>query len=314
VSVRLGLLGARGHTGRELIALIAGHPGCELVRAASSQQDGEPIATVVPEYHGALRFCSFTDEELFSTAVDAWILALPNGQAQAWAARLIQHHAPAVILDLSADHRLDPAWVFGLPEHHRAALRGARRIANPGCYATAALLALWPWRQELTGVPRLFGVSGYSGAGASPSPRNDPARLADNLLPYQLTAHPHQSEIGREIGRDVVLVPHVAPFFRGLVVTASFELAAPPDDEPVERYRASYRAEPLLEISPAPAEPATLAGRPGAVIGGAQADPRDRRRLVVTVALDNLLKGAAVQAMQNLNLALGFEEGTGLGL
>ncbi len=308
----IALLGARGHTGRELIALIAGHPRFELALAAARQAAGEPVAASVPEYRGDLRFCSFDEAELFAAPVAAWVLALPNGEAAAWAARIAAHDPAAVILDLSADHRLDPAWIYGLPEHHRAALAGARRIANPGCYATAALLALWPWRDRLAGVPRLFGVSGYSGAGSTPSPRNDPARLADNVLPYQLTGHLHQLEVGRELGREVVLMPHVAPFFRGLVVTASIELTAKAPAEPQEIYRACYGAEPLIAITAEPAEPASMAGSRGAVIGGASVDPRDRRRLAVTVALDNLLKGAASQAIQNLNLALGVDEWVGV--
>src|SRR4029079_11209466 len=131
-----------------------------------------------------------------------------------------------VIVDVSADHRFDDAWVYGLPEINRARIRGARRIANPGCYATAAALVVHPVKGLLDGPAQAFGVSGYSGAGTTPSPRNDVEALRDNLMPYSLVGHLHEREVRRHAG-PVCLMPHVAQFFRGISMTVALPLSQP---------------------------------------------------------------------------------------
>ncbi|GAB4194593.1 MAG: N-acetyl-gamma-glutamyl-phosphate reductase [Wenzhouxiangellaceae bacterium] len=312
MKARLGLIGGRGYTGRELLNLVAAHPGLQTVAVASRSEAGRRVCDQFPEFPDPdLRFCAAEAEIALSCEAEAFVLALPNGQAAAWVEAISARYPQAVIVDLSADHRGDERWVYGLPEINRAAIRGQRLIANPGCYATAAMLALWPFRELLGGVPSVFGVSGYSGAGSTPSPRNNPQRLADNLLPYQLTGHAHQVELGRMLGRDVALMPHVASFFRGLLVTAAFDVTSG-DVDANAALAAAYADEPLITLSAEPAEPGSMAGKQGALVGPAALDPRTGRRLVVTAALDNLLKGAAVQALQNLNLALGFDELTGV--
>src|SRR6185369_8500582 len=124
------------------------------------------------------------------------------------------------------DHRFHDGWAYGLPELQRAKIAGAKRIANPGCYATAAGLVVAPIASRLSGLAQCFGVSGYSGAGTTPSPRNDVAALRDNLMPYQLVGHLHEREVSRHVA-PVRFVPHVAPFFRGITVTASLALREP---------------------------------------------------------------------------------------
>src|SRR4029079_13504573 len=114
----------------------------------------------------------------------------------------------AVIVDLSADHRFDAAWVYGQPERKREGLTRARRIANPGCYATAMQLALAPLLPLVEGPANVFGVSGYSGAGTTPSPKNDPEALRDNLIPYALVGHGHEREVEAELGCRLFFVPH----------------------------------------------------------------------------------------------------------
>jgi hypothetical protein len=161
-------------------------------------------------------------EAVAAWPVDVVVLALPNGHAPAYAALA---RPDVVVIDLSADHRFDPAWVYGLPERTRDRVANARRIANPGCYATGIQLGLGPLLPHLAGPPHVFGVSGYSGAGTTPSPRNDPARLHDNMLPYALTGHVHEREASAQLGRPVHFMPHVGAWFRGISLTISAPLA-----------------------------------------------------------------------------------------
>ena len=217
-----------------------------------------------------------------------------------------------VLIDISADHRFDNSWEYGLPELRRERLEGARRVANPGCYATAMQLAIAPFVDHLDGVPAVFGVSGYSGAGTTPSPRNDPDRLADNLLPYSLVGHIHEREAARHLRAQIRFMPHVHPVFRGLLVTAHIPVS--PEigrDEAMSLLVQAYQHEPLIEIREEPPDLRDGAGINGVIIGGVEVSG-DGDHVVVVAAEDNLLKGAAVQAMQNLNLALGLGEFTGI--
>jgi N-acetyl-gamma-glutamyl-phosphate reductase len=224
-----------------------------------------------------------------------------------------QAHPEAVLVDLGADHRFEADWVYGLTEFNREALTGARRIANPGCYATGAQFGLLPLRDALMAPPVVFGVSGHSGAGRTPSPRNDPERLRDNLIPYALTGHVHEREIGAHLGRPVRFHPHVAAFFRGISLTIAVDLSAPVDvADLLERFRGVYGDEPLIGVDADIPEIASLSPRTGLRIGGFAVDERDAHRASFVVVLDNLLKGAASQALQNVNRALGLDELLGI--
>jgi len=304
---RVGLVGARGHTGRELLRLIGERDDLELVFASSREWAGRPVAEMAPEITTGLDFEALSPDDVAARDVDAVILALPNGAAAPFVAAIA---AGTVIVDLSADYRFDEAWTYGLPEiYGRDRLIGARRIANPGCYATAGQLAIAPLRGQLDGDVHVFGVSGYSGAGTSPSRKNDTEALADNLMPYALTGHLHEGEMARHSGESVCFTPHVAAFFRGIVATTHLTLKASMRSGDVRAtFERAYADEPLIQVTSDIPEVRDGARQPGAVIGGF-AVSADGRRLVVVSALDNLLKGAAVQAMQNLTLALGLPEG-----
>lgn len=309
MTTRIGLVGARGHTGRELLRLIAARDELELVFASSRELAGQPVRDVAPEFNTALVFEALGPEAVAARGVDAVILALPNGAAGPFVAAIEAASPDTVIVDLSADYRFDDAWTYGLPEiHGREALRTSKRIANPGCYATAGQLAIAPLRGRLAADPHVFGVSGYSGAGTTPSRKNDLEALRDNLMPYALTGHLHEQEMSRQLGLDVRFTPHVAAFFRGIVATVHVSLAEPMTrDALIALYQAAYRGEPLVRVTDETPEIRDGADAPGAVIGGFGVSA-DGRHAVIVCALDNLLKGAAVQALQNLCLALGLPE------
>lgn len=300
----VGVIGARGHTGAELLRILARHPSVEVTLAGSRELAGQPVPSI-----DGLEFESIQVEELGDRGLDAVFLALPDGVGAPWTDAL---PADTVIIDISADHRFDDDWVYGLPELQREKIAGARRIANPGCYATALQLAIAPFLDWVDGTPTVFGVSGYSGAGTTPSPRNDPENLRDNLIPYRLTGHNHEREGTRYLGRTIRFMPHVHPAFRGLLVTAHMPLGEPKTlEEATARLTATYASEPLVDVQdeiPTLRDGTELTG---VLIGGTTVS-EDGFGLTVVAAEDNLLKGAAVQAVQNLNLALGITETEGI--
>src|SRR5262249_7041024 len=215
-------------------------------------------------------------------------------------------HPQAVIVDLSADYRFEKNWYYGLPELTRRDYDGQRRISNPGCYATAMQLAIAPLKQDLAAPPACFGVSGYSGAGTTPSDRNDPEKLRDNLMPYSLVGHLHEREVTRQLGIPVEFLPHVAPHFRGITMTVNLWLAEPSNETAIrQRYRDFYAGDPLIRVVDEAPWVSRIAHRHSVEIGGF-ALAAGGKRVVVVATLDNLLKGAATQAMQNLNIAFGF--------
>lgn len=304
----VGIVGARGHTGAELIRLLARHPQLELAFVSSRELDGRRVADHNDGYAGELRFENLDPAAAAGKRADAVVLALPNGKAAPYVAALDAAKPDTVVVDLSADYRFDEGWYYGLPELSRDRYTGSRRISNPGCYATAMQLAIAPMLGDLAGPPQCFGVSGYSGAGTTPSDKNDVELLRDNLMPYALADHMHEREVGRQLGTPVEFMPHVAPHFRGITMTVNLHLREPADlDEVRALYRRRYADEPLVGVVDDAPWVSRIAGRHGVEIGGFTLAP-DGRRLVVVATLDNLLKGAATQALQNLNLAFGFDE------
>ncbi|NCT68469.1 MAG: N-acetyl-gamma-glutamyl-phosphate reductase [Rhodanobacteraceae bacterium] len=304
----LGIVGARGHTGAELIRLVARHPRLELAFVSSRELDGQRVHDHVPDYDGVLRYENLAPEAVAAKRADAVVLALPNGKAAEFVAAIDALKADPVIVDLSADYRFDEAWYYGLPELTRTRYAGQKRISNPGCYATAMQLAIAPLKDRLAAPPACFGVSGYSGAGTTPSDRNDPDKLRDNLMPYALVDHLHEREVTRQLGLPVEFMPHVAPHFRGITMTVNLWLTqAAKRDDILARYREFYANEPLVRIVDEAPWVSAIAGKHHAEIGGFAVAPGGKR-VVVVATLDNLLKGAATQAMQNLNLAFGFDE------
>jgi N-acetyl-gamma-glutamyl-phosphate reductase len=304
----VGIVGARGYTGAELIRLIDRHPGLELAFVSSRELDGQPVRSRIDGFSGELRYENLSHEQVAAKAADAVVLALPNGKAGELVAAIDARAPETVVVDLSADYRFDDRWYYGLPELTRARYAGQRRISNPGCYATAMQLAIAPLLERLAGPPQCFGVSGYSGAGTTPSDKNNVELLRDNLMPYALADHLHEREVGRQLGVPVEFMPHVAPHFRGITMTVNLWLQQPATVEEIRAvYRDRYAGEPLVRVVDEVPWVSRIAGRHGAEVGGFTLAPGGKR-VVVVATLDNLLKGAATQALQNLNLAFGFDE------
>ncbi|MBE2291768.1 MAG: N-acetyl-gamma-glutamyl-phosphate reductase [Xanthomonadaceae bacterium] len=304
----IGIVGARGHTGAELIRLVAAHPHLELAFVSSRELAGQRVAEHSDAYRGELRYENLDPAAVAARGAEVVVLALPNGKAAPYVEAIDAARPDTLVVDLSADYRFDPGWYYGLPEITRGRYAGQKRISNPGCYATAMQLAIWPMLEYLAGPPQCFGVSGYSGAGTAPSDKNNVELLRDNLMPYSLVGHLHEREVSTRLQVPVEFMPHVAPHFRGITLTANLWLREPVTADWVRaRYRQRYAGEPLVEVVEEAPWVSRIAGRHGVEIGGFAVAPGGKR-LVVVATEDNLLKGAATQAMQNINIALGFDE------
>jgi N-acetyl-gamma-glutamyl-phosphate reductase len=312
VKKTVGIVGARGYAGAELIRLVAAHPGLELTYVSSRALAGQRVDGQLADFHGDLCYSAPEPADLPQLGADIVVLALPNGKAAACVAAFDAAGVDPLMVDLSADYRFDDRWYYGLPELTRDRWRGERRISNPGCYATAIQLAVAPLKDVLAAPPVCFGVSGYSGAGTIPSDRNDPEKLRDNLMPYALVGHGHEREAAFRLGVPVDFMPHVAPHFRGLMVTTNLYLARGlKRDEVLARFTHAYADEPLVKLVDEAPWVSRIAGRQHAEIGGITLSA-DGKRVVIVATLDNLLKGAATQALQNINRALGCDEMTGI--
>ena len=314
-TLSVGLVGARGYVGVELLEIIGSHPLLDLAYASSRLFEGAPIAEHAKVSFGGRKFELLTPENVVERHADIVILALPDSAATPFVEAIeASGNKPRLIVDLSSDYRFTDAWTYGLAEHNYEGLKGATRISNPGCYATAAQLTRRPLLPLLAETPHCFGVSGYSGAGKKRSDRNNHRALANGILPYKMVNHTHEREIARHLGAAVRFSPHVAPFFRGISMTVQARLSEAVSVESLaDRYIAAYQRSPLIEITgedtPRVQE---IVGRDGAEIGGFSVNPDRPDEIAVVCTIDNLRKGAASQAIQNINLALGYDELTGL--
>ena len=308
----MGLVGARGHTGVELLKLVQNHSQLELIFASSRELAGQPLAQAMPDITLAGTFEELGPDQVAERTPDVCVLALPNGRAKNYVDALEQTSPHTIIIDLSADYRFEPGWYYGLPELTRQRAKSSTRIANPGCYATAMQLALAPLRDILTGPAQCIGISGYSGAGSTPSPKNNPEVLRDNILPYAPVGHIQEREVTHQLNTPIRFMPHVAPFFRGISMTVCASFSEPQSNEQLaERYRRAYANEPLIKLQSAIPYVRDNANLHHATVGGWTAAD-DGNYAVVYATLDNLLKGAATQAMQNINLACGYNELEGI--
>nr|BAJ98151.1 predicted protein [Hordeum vulgare subsp. vulgare] len=313
---RVALIGARGYTGKALVDLINRHPHLDLRHVSSRELAGQKLKGYNKR---DITYENLSVEDVRQMEengeVDCWVMALPNGVCKPFVDAIDQVGKNSVIVDLSADYRFDPAWTYGLPELvDRSAIAKATRISNPGCYATAAQIGIAPLVPYLGGQPTVFGVSGYSGAGTKPSPKNDVDNLTDNLIPYSLTDHIHEREISNQLGTPVAFIPHVAVWFQGISHTINIPLKEEMSSRDIRNiYQDRYAGEKLLKVIGEAPLVKNIAHRHGVEVGGF-AVHSSGKRVVICATIDNLLKGAATQCLQNMNLALGYGEYEGIPL
>ncbi|KAI0547907.1 N-acetyl-gamma-glutamyl-phosphate reductase [Xylaria curta] len=311
---RIGLIGARGYTGQALIDLINEHPNMDLRHVSSRELEGQELKGYTKR---KIIYESLSPEEVAQLdkdgKVDCWVMALPNGVCQPFVDALGQ--SSSLIVDLSADYRFDNTWAYGLPELiQRSKIAQSTRISNPGCYSTGSQLALAPILEHVGAMPTVFGVSGYSGAGTKPSPKNDVKLLHDNLMPYSLTGHLHEKEISHQLGLPTAFMPHCASWFRGIHLTVNIPLNKTMTPRDIrEIYQDRYAGEKLVKVVGEAPLVKSIQNKHGVEIGGFAVDSTGKR-VVVCATIDNLLKGAATQCLQNMNLALGYGEYQGIPL
>lgn len=332
MKIRVAILGASGFVGAELLRLCAGHPVFDPVRLFGDSQAGEPLEKVHPQL--ALAYPGAVVEHFVADAlddVDLVFAALPHGHSQKLARDIIARDIAFV--DLGADFRLrDPdvyeKWygerhsapdllkhfVYGIPEVNRQAIAGARFVAAPGCYPTAAILALKPLVDAGLVDPATIIVdaaSGVTGAGRGLKESTHFNSVAESFSAYGLLSHRHTAEMEATLGAQVLFTPHLLPINRGILATCygmTMDDMAP--EAPLEALRAAYADEPFVHVTDqSPATKWTLGSN--AVQVTARYDSRTRRVLAIS-ALDNLVKGAAGQMIQCANLMLGLDETAGL--
>ena len=334
MTVRVGVAGASGFAGAELLRLCAGHPRLEVAVAGADSQADQPVGTLYPSLAAAyprLRFTRVAPGDL--DGLDLVFLALPHGESAGIAPELVDR--VGVLVDLSADFRLRDAaaygqwyamahpapellghFAYGLPELFRPELEGARLVAAPGCYPTAAALALAPLVRA--GVIERDGVivdaaSGVSGAGRTLAASTQFSAVDEDFAAYGLLAHRHTPEIEQATGAGVLFTPHLAPMNRGILATCYARPAAgttPATDDVLGVLADAYAEEPFVVVDErAPSTKATYGSNAAHVTARV-----DRRTgwVLVLCAIDNLGKGASGQAVQCANLALGHPETDGL--
>ncbi|QHS72855.1 bifunctional acetylglutamate kinase/N-acetyl-gamma-glutamyl-phosphate reductase [Saccharomyces paradoxus] len=314
---RVALIGARGYTGKNLVSLINGHPYLEVTHVSSRELKGQKLqdytkSEIIYENLQVQDIRKLEEQN----AVDFWVMALPNKVCDPFVETIQSVNGKSKIIDLSADHRFvsESDWAYGLPElNNRAKIADATKIANPGCYATGSQLSISPLTKYISGLPTVFGVSGYSGAGTKPSPKNDPKFLNNNLIPYALSDHIHEREISARIGHKVAFIPHVGQWFQGISLTVSIPIkkGSLSLDEIRQLYRDFYKDEKLVHVINDIPLVKDIEGTHGVVIGGFKLNNAEDR-VVVCATIDNLLKGAATQCLQNINLAMGYGEYAGI--
>lgn len=307
----VGILGARGYVGKEFIEGMLSHPNLDLAWVSSRQLAGQPLSALVPSATGVdLTIELLTPDDL--RPVDILVLALPNGLAAPY---VDASKDTQIMIDLSADYRFDDDWIYSVPEIHGAKLTQTDKpikISNPGCYATAMQAAIAPIADRVSGNVHCVGISGYSGAGTKPSPNNDPERLKDNILPYALTEHIHEREVTRHTGCQIHFSPNVASFFRGISMTVQWTAESPQTtDELVNIFKAYYEQQKYVQVQSEIPNIQQVVNTSNCIVGGFSVS-EDGLRITQISVLDNLAKGAASQAMQNINISLGLDESLGI--
>ncbi len=334
--IKVGIVGGTGYTGVELLRLLVQHPQVEL-RAITSRADaGTPVSQMFPSLRGHVNLCFTHPDEAHLEQCDLVFFATPNGIAMQQARALLD--AGVRVVDLSADFRIQDVaewgtWyglshacpdlvaeaVYGLPEVNREHIKKARLVANPGCYPTAVQLGFIPLLEAgLVDTATLIAdaKSGVSGAGRKAELSILFAEAADNFKAYAVSGHRHLPEIRQGLARvaqhevGLTFVPHLTPMIRGIHATLYARLKADADLQAL--YEQHYAHEPFVDVMPAGSHPETRSVRGANVCRIAVHRPQGGNTVVVLSVIDNLVKGAAGQAVQNMNIMFGLPETTAL--
>jgi len=336
--IKAAIVGGTGYTGVELLRLLAAHPEVELKAITSRSEAGQAVADMFPNLRGHVDLAFCEPDQAGLTDCDVVFFATPNGIAMQHAPELLD--AGVRVIDLAADFRLkDPAewaqWygqphacpelleeaVYGLPEVNRAEVARARLVANPGCYPTAVQLGFLPLLEnKLVDSSRLIAdaKSGVSGAGRKANVATLLGEASESFKAYAVPGHRHLPEIRQGLQRvtDAVVgltfVPHLTPMIRGIHATLYAELSGEAADDLQQLYESRYANEPFVDVLPAGSHPETRSVRGANTCRLSIHRPRGGNTLVVLSVIDNLVKGAAGQAVQNMNIMFGLSETSGL--
>jgi len=338
--IKAGIIGGTGYSGIELLRLLAQHPQVEIAVATSRQEAGEAVSKVYPSLRGRVALAFTKPDDPALKKCDVVFFCTPNGVAMGEARALLG--AGARVVDISADFRLKDVaewerWykmkhaapdlvaeaVYGLCEVNRDRIRGARLVANPGCYPTAIALGLLPLVEAgAVDIDHLIAdaKSGVSGAGRKLEQSLMYSEASDNFAAYGVAGHRHWPEIRQELARaagrgvGLVFIPHLLPVIRGIHATLYARIVKELDFQAL--YEKRYAGEPFVDVMPAGSQPDTRSARAANVCRIAVHRPREqnekRDTLTVLSVIDNLMKGASGQAVQNMNLMFGFPETQGL--
>ncbi len=337
INMKVGIIGASGYTGGELLRILAGHRKCEVACATSRRYEGKHVSSLNPNLEDIidLKFENLSAEDVAKRS-DFVFTATPHGTSMDIVPALLG--SGTRVVDLSGDFRFndiavyeryygehtakDVKAVYGLPELHRAEIKNAELVANPGCYPTSVILGLSSLVKE--GIIELDRIvvdskSGISGAGATPKPATHYTMAGDNVSPYKVISHQHMPEIEQELnllrdGVKVSFVPHIVPVIRGLESTIHVFLSKEVSSEEIRDACANlYKDEPFVRVLKVGEIPrmSAVRGSNYCDIGGFEVD-KERNRAVVVSVIDNLVKGASGQAVQNMNIMMGYRETEGL--
>ena len=323
MKIKAGIIGASGYTGYELIKILSRHKNADLAFLNSKSHNGQSVKSVYGDFwDNKLKFTNLSLDEINKKNTDVVFTALPSRESIDIVQKL-----KARVIDLSADFRFSNPEVYGkiygiknnskikavygLPELFRKEIKKAKVVANPGCYATACLIPALPIEKLASNI--IFDCkSGYSGAGAKPTYVNQPENYSDNIIAYNISKHRHKYEIEQFIKTKISFTPHVIPTFRGLMCTMHVILKKRGDAEKIKKlYKDFYKSEPFVKIMEDKIpELHDVQNNNYCCLGGFEID--ENSQLVVISVIDNLLKGASGQAVQNMNIMFGLDEGEGL--
>ena len=334
--VKAGIVGATGYTGSELLRLLVRHPQVEIRVVTSRSEQGKPVTDLFPGLRGYIDHTFSNPDTALLEKCDVVFFATPNGTAMTQVGPLVQ--AGVKVIDLSADFRLKDAklwsqWygqphavpdllgqaVYGLPEMNRKAIANASLVANPGCYPTAIILALLPLLETGVVDPQSLiadAKSGISGAGRKASLDHLYTETSESFKAYGVSGHRHLPEICQALNTisqmpvELTFVPHLVPMVRGIHATVYARLSKSTDVQKL--YTARYKTEPFVDVMPAGSHPETRSVRGSNTCRLAAHQPGAGNTVVLLSVIDNLVKGAAGQAIQNMNLMLGLDETSGL--